>query len=114
MRISDWSSDVCSSDLLQFCVAPPFFIGAGLDAQRGQRVQVGRVDAQWPVHQLTIARPFLRLEAPVACYLVVRGSGDQRTLLVLRIAGRGGDRTSGVWGKSVAVRVDLGGSRIVK
>src|SRR3546814_17065416 len=69
MRISDWSSDVCSSDL------------------RCQRIQS------------TNARP-LRAARPAR-----KGA---------RFHPRKADRKSVVEGKSVSVRVDLGGSRIIK
>src|SRR3546814_20542475 len=69
MRISDWSSDVCSSDLI-FCVALPL-----------DRFAIGGVDAQ-KMGQLAV-------------------DGHE-------------DRKSVVEGKSVSVRVDLGGSRIIK
>src|SRR3546814_16213953 len=86
MRISDWSSDVCSSDLSR-APAPG----------RGQR-RPSPPDRRWP------------------------STGTART------AGRGGrrrgsrgsrararrDRKSVVEGKSVSVRVDLGGRRIIK
>ena len=42
---------------LQLGVASPFLFGTRLDAQGRQRVQVGRIDAQWTVHQFAIARP---------------------------------------------------------
>src|SRR3546814_8566353 len=63
MRISDWSSDVCSSDLLEHPVPDPALCPA----------------AEAPVHILPVA-----------------------------------DRKSVVSGKSVSVRVDLGGRRIIK
>src|SRR3546814_12665953 len=95
MRISDWSSDVCSSDLLADVPVegPPRLLllldcgldalalgGPGLGARRrnvaaGHRVEDG---ALVPVH-------------PVDA-----------------------DRKSVVSGKSVSVRVDLGGRRIIK
>src|SRR3546814_17312324 len=86
MRISDWSSDVCSSDL--------------------------RTD------------PTRRLDAgdPTEAVLDVPGDPADGTLPAHRPAGRGlddalgcrQDRKSVVSGKSVSVRVDLGGRRIIK
>src|SRR3546814_4565466 len=82
MRISDWSSDVCSSDLFPLDqdgglgrFAEGLKTGAGEEIERPQRR----------------GRPRL-LE------------GDRP----------GGDRKSVVKGKSVSVRVDLGGRRIMK
>src|SRR3546814_13042030 len=97
MRISDWSSDVCSSDLTD-----------GTDRRLG------------PVHPRTSVGPYRErgitgiaraqsrhvLVEPLghgALEVVVAGPGVQRP-----------DRKSVVWGKSVAVRVDLGGRRIMK
>src|SRR3546814_20310472 len=67
MRISDWSSDVCSSDL-------PFFVG--------------------PVRRVRGALPHPTCQPAVGWCA--------------------GDRKSVVEGKSVSVRVDLGGRRIIK
>src|SRR3546814_6183574 len=76
MRISDWSSDVCSSDL-----------GRRLFAALVARRQA----------------PRLRLDR-----------GRQRPALGALDGWRRGDRKSVVSGKSVSVRVDLGGRRIIK
>src|SRR3546814_17705206 len=77
MRISDWSSDVCSSDL------PGAGAAAAGDGERQAAVAPG---------------PRLRASA---------GLGHRRS-------GDAGDRKSVVSGKSVSVRVDLGGRRIIK
>src|SRR3546814_14834437 len=77
MRISDWSSDVCSSDLPD---------QGGVVAEQAHRPQSGRDRA---AHLRT---PAMRL-----------GSRQE-----------GEDRKSVVQGKSVSVRVDLGGRRLIK
>src|SRR3546814_12977964 len=91
MRISDWSSDVCSSDLEsavgQAILRPPGVrspaelrgggAAAGLPGQASHRAGVRLLSAP------------AGIEAPA-------------------------DRKSVVWGKSVSVRVDLGGRRIHK
>src|SRR3546814_12141060 len=69
MRISDWSSDVCSSDL------------SSSAAEGGRAVSV--------IADLGVEQPVERVDHEV-------------------------DRKSVVWGKSVSVRVDLGGRRIIK
>src|SRR3546814_17352475 len=74
MRISDWSSDVCSSDL---------------DTGVGAAIACG--SQKWNGN----------------CALLVRAPRKIR-----HSAGR--DRKSVVSGKSVSVRVDLGGRRIIK
>src|SRR3546814_19310063 len=79
MRISDWSSDVCSSDL-------PVPVPADLS-----RLVL--------LERATLSQP-----------AVIAGQ-----LCVLCLVARGlPDRKSVVWGKSVSVRVDLGGRRIIK
>src|SRR3546814_20806555 len=85
MRISDWSSDVCSSDLA------------------GHWQPVG-----------------FRRRGPAACHAEIGLQAVDRADMHMRrtrrqAGGRGerGARKSVVHGKSVAVRVDLGGSRII-
>src|SRR3546814_14357027 len=111
MRISDWSSDVCSSDL-----------EAGEEVGRkGTQGSLGhprrshsrapgyaepRPDASPPRH------PGVRARAD-------RGQGDPASPAGLlgiqrRFRRRSEDLKSVVSGKSVSVRVDLGGSRIVQ
>src|SRR3546814_18763714 len=107
MRISDWSSDVCSSDLFERLL---------------QRQENGR--KRLPGSGTLAARPAVRARTPVGqgagtareARLDVRAS--QRRLARSRAdrqdAQRSPDRKSVVQGKSVAVRVDLGGRRIIK
>src|SRR3546814_15946894 len=95
MRISDWSSDVCSSDL------------KGLE---------GRERRQALAHARHI-RPIFAAGKPCRGG---RGHGAAVTSQAFRVdavaeAGRRqGDRKSVVSGKSGSVRVDLGGRRILK
>src|SRR3546814_20857298 len=93
MRISDWSSDVCSSDLR----VHPWLVGreedvggrSGDDLPRQRRgPREGEDGARMPLR-----RPG-------------GGGGGQRFLQA--------DRKSVVQGKRVSVRVDLGGRRILK
>src|SRR3546814_19747121 len=74
MRISDWSSDVCSSDLFD-----------------------GVMHFEWLEENTPLRRNRHGIHEPAA-----RGKRARR------------DRKSVVWGKSVSVRVDLGGRRIIK
>src|SRR3546814_10973288 len=110
MRISDWSSDVCSSDLVRHrdlhpCArAYPGFAGRSggtqaCGAAQGDHRRAARTRIS--LH-LQSAPPFLPLPAqfPALCD---PGSGKSRD-----------DRKSVVSGKSVSVRVDLGGRRIIK
>src|SRR3546814_13326465 len=87
MRISDWSSDVCSSDL-QF------------DATNAKRV-TDAINAAIPNSASMIDGASIAIRAS--------GNGDERMRLMSKI-----DRKSVVSGKSVSVRVDLGGRRSIK
>src|SRR3546814_12521960 len=105
MRISDWSSDVCSSDL-------PF------------RPVVVNEFSRWANLQLTSAHPE---QTPPGCGATdaqkPATSGDMRATVpaaapelttAVREAAAHSDRKSVVEGKSVSVRVDHGGRRISK
>src|SRR3546814_12508768 len=83
MRISDWSSDVCSSDLIGVLSRVLLF-----------RVPPGRATDD-PDDGPT---PLTALINPV-----LEALGDERVV-----------RKSVVLGKSVSVRVDLGGRRLIK
>src|SRR3546814_16681506 len=110
MRISDWSSDVCSSDLA----------GRGRlfrNPQSGfatRRLGVGPVP---PARPPPYVRGTLRRGAGA-----VRGAGGSPPTALVRLprhsrANRilaGSDRKSSVEGKSVSVRVELGGRGILK
>src|SRR3546814_16240178 len=90
MRISDWSSDVCSSDLL-------FLTLRKLETRLlGLASELDFVD-------LEDLRGFLHLLRIVVASVVQ---------LLLEVAEA--DRKSVVSGKSVSVRVDLGGRRLIK
>src|SRR3546814_15009728 len=118
MRISDWSSDVCSSDLgatlagafvraglvdeLLLYMAPvllggdarPLFAGLGIE-QMAQRLQLQLVETRHVGDDLPLLlRPKAAQHAPEV-------GATPPTALAL-------DRTSVVGGKSVSVPVDLG------
>src|SRR3546814_12653790 len=116
MRISDWSSDVCSSDLIDQQVAeeqgerqarlsalgrPPHHPGGDADGDEKQRPGDRKDDVGGRPVRLAQARvPGLQ-----------RRPGDRRAEAP---CGQAEDRTS-VWlGKSVSVSVDHGGRRIIK
>src|SRR3546814_17976259 len=96
MRISDWSSDVCSSDLLGQQLAE-----AGVDVVQVHRSYVVNRDKVAEVAPLRDGDFRIRM----ADGSDLRGSRRFRHLL---------DRKSVVSGQSVSVRVDLGGRRIIK
>src|SRR3546814_16558502 len=111
MRISDWSSDVCSSDLqvpafvaLVHCRkhtadAAPDFENAGIPglAQSIERPCI--LDVFQPVESLERESSKLPEHERVIERAPVFGLSDRKSV---------------VWGKSVSVRVDLGGRRIIK
>src|SRR3546814_11107111 len=90
MRISDWSSDVCSSDLFK------------QEDQLLQQKRQGRLRARIRVGHAVAARS--------------RAAGRRRCghRYSQRLQGRRADRKSVVSGKSVSVRVDIGGRSIIK
>src|SRR3546814_20911505 len=102
MRISDWSSDVCSSDLSK-PIAGRLVIGWSAALLRVTSSTTGLVMS-------------LMVRSPVTFSLP---SPAVSTLVLLKVAAGNlraskKDRKSVVYGKSVSVRVDLGGRRIIK
>src|SRR3546814_18603475 len=108
MRISDWSSDVCSSDLGYAIDIHPRGKGVGTEGETGER------------HIPTIALPLdhhlVRVDiAGVGQHLFRRNDiVEVGVAMFVIVAVIEGDRKSVVWGKSVSVRVDLGGLRVIK
>src|SRR3546814_19717886 len=102
MRISDWSSDVCSSDLAA---------GVELLGRRAARHDRGA----YPRDPVGLCRQYLqRLGFPARQVLAGLSAGNDRPAgASAQRCGRG-DRKSVVSGKSVSVRVDLGGRRSIK
>src|SRR3546814_13684438 len=90
MRISDWSSDVCSSDL------------------RRARQATESASNSMTTSSATASAPMMRLPANGGRFARVTSWCRQTTALSCSI-----DRKSVVEGKSVSVRVDLGGRRIM-
>src|SRR3546814_16466458 len=97
MRISDWSSDVCSSDL------PPRCDMIAISAHKVHGPK--GIGALW-------------LRDDVALTPVIHGGGQEGGLrsgtLSPALCAGFGDRKSVGEGKSVSVRVDLGGRRSIK
>src|SRR3546814_11915166 len=91
MRISDWSSDVCSSDLVEW-----------LEAHfRAQVFPIVTPQALDPAHPF----PFIPNRGSGVMFDLVRLSDSEPV--------RELDRKSVVKGKSVSGRVDIGGRRII-
>src|SRR3546814_16952280 len=97
MRISDWSSDVCSSDLpLRGDVVRRGFGGEHRDVGAG----VGP-EGDGPERRLHMAA-------------TLPAGRDAIAQVDRAVRRRAGDRKSVVEGKRVSVRVDLGGRRLIK
>src|SRR3546814_20069629 len=92
MRISDWSSDVCSSDLFEYVCGTSGKAG-NLNGRivEGGNPHEGRRSKEYPLPPLTTTLSAQLFEK------------DPREV----------DRKSVVKGKSVSVSVDLGGRRII-
>src|SRR3546814_12942897 len=133
MRISDWSSDVCSSDLepprwrlwlrrtlrwglgLAVVALVALGVAVGIAVQRmpsfeelkkspaGQTIRVRAADG-------TV---FLSLGPNYGRWLTLRATPQVMQDAMAAVADRR-DRQSVVEGKSVSVRVDVGGGRIIK
>src|SRR3546814_11195761 len=121
MRISDWSSDVCSSDLVE---SNEFLIFAGLAEQRLGDIDTQRAERRIPVDANADRQPWLPTET-VEVFGErsdrVRISGVRRAARAcapecIGIACQAGReaRKRVVQGKGGCVRVDSGGSRTRK
>src|SRR3546814_17344937 len=102
MRISDWSSDVCSSDL------------GGLRRRCGARPWQGKAPPAAPHGRsqgLRLLSPFPNC-SQANQPLPISSHSDPPYLKGLNTPQR--DRTCEVRGKSVSVRVGFGGRRIIK
>src|SRR3546814_5255829 len=100
MRISDWSSDVCSSDLP----------GERRMAEHGGR-HAGIVDRARIVPEQRIGKG---MPLPDRHRRQLHPVGDVAHRIDALATGAAIDRKSVAVGKSVSVRVDFGGSRIIK
>src|SRR3546814_18480005 len=101
MRMSDWSSDVCSSDL-----GPP---------RRFEPPACGRVTNA--AKAAVVSGPAAGLWRVFHCPPLATGSrksAQPLCLVPLPLKRSDPDRKSGREGKSVYVRVDLGGRRLLK
>src|SRR3546814_12397998 len=105
MRISDWSSDVCSSDLLQ-AVAGEKDLMVGIALSGGAQPSLSRLDIG---PQISARLPIGKGHARLALEWRQRIAGRARPPSGLAVL----DRKRVVAGKSVTVRVDLGGRRII-
>src|SRR3546814_20408818 len=100
MRISDWSSDVCSSDL-QRCARSCVKLSS-------QRLLLTRSHFVFPADRILDVGPD-PCRFGIGAGQLSNEFGHRRVGVVVALAK---DRKSGVSGKSVSGRVDLGGRRI--
>src|SRR3546814_13972985 len=115
MRISDWSSDVCSSDLAAALPAPRRDGGRGWSFGREELHGDRRHDCACAGrHALRLSRGVPDLAARCHDVTRCRSGGNYSRLARGHGGGSGRDRKSVVSGKSVSVRVDLGCCRIIK
>src|SRR3546814_11573104 len=124
MRISDWSSDVCSSDLahkfgsqdqaLDALVAAVDFLRI---AGQPDRLDHGALPQRLP-GALTFRSLIVMTLSPSARTFPAESRTSTKSaaaaFAAASAAGSHSDRKSVVEGKSVLVRVDLGGGRIIK
>src|SRR3546814_14697349 len=106
MRISDWSSDVCSSDLL---------------VQSKQAVDIIVMSQEVSRKRLSLVQPAVLggdglklLDECVGWQIARHAYCPVIEYVNTPLDGNVQDRKSVVSGKSVSVRVDLGGRRIIK
>src|SRR3546814_11506146 len=95
LRISDWSSDLCSSDLLMVTLLP-----------KGDRSRASHDIA------VDLRAMLLKIDLPAGASIKVVETPPGPPALATLLAEI--DRTSGGSGKSVSVREDLAGRRIIK
>src|SRR3546814_12011219 len=108
MRISDWSSDVCSSDLLLLVSA---LVAQEAGRALGHRLAQMAVAQRLPVlegEQRGVRNDLFEFAEPARSDRAADPK-QQRALFSVRDAP--GDRKSVVEGKSVSVRCSLGGGR---
>src|SRR3546814_16333387 len=110
MRISDWSSDVCSSDLAD---ADEQLAAAVLVEEDDARIELARLREQ-AIERHGLSRTRRADDREIAEITLVKVEEIRPCRGRLEQGDRIADRKSVVEGKGVSVRVDLGGRRIIK
>src|SRR3546814_15970195 len=107
MRISDWSSDVCSSDLALFGLHGAM-VADGYDDCEGDLLRRAR--------EIVGPDTVIGAEPDPHCHLTATMTQAADFLVCFKEYPHTDilDRKSVVWGNSVSVAVDLGGRRIIK
>src|SRR3546814_20806694 len=124
MRISDWSSDVCSSDLADIAAAYKLTSkSARSDALNAARAKAKEAFAsEDPQMQMVAIKQVKKLEAEIVRSAILKdgqridGRNTKQISPIEAIVGflPRTDRKSVVKGKSHAVKVDLGVARIIQ
>src|SRR3546814_13168761 len=117
MRISDWSSDVCSSDLAKPLLIPYGRLAGHLPSISAGTVLAGEVPQELLQGRIIVVGATasgLASRYSMSMGTVMPGIKIQAHILQGLLDKQMIDRKSVVSGKSVSVRVDLGGRRIIK
>src|SRR3546814_18762306 len=116
MRISDWSSDVCSSDLQESRPGARCWMLDRRKAGRGHATHGARLSALGLRGWYTGGRLRRRHYAvsPGGWRRTLQKSASAQIVVHRFHSGWQADRKSGVWGKSVSVRVNFGCRRYLK
>src|SRR3546814_17926362 len=121
MRISDLSLDVCSSDLLTCCAARIAFGRASLIWSCPTRLSHLRLPIHQPTQRQIVQKPLAEARPFRSKTEKICGQQQCSAAAVFETENcrsasdhRQRDRKSVGWGKSVSVRVDLGGRCIIK
>src|SRR3546814_15756283 len=112
MRISDWSSDVCSSDLSEERTARDY--GSAETAQKRWKDVWAAGQGIEAIHSVAAVSDIVDDIEAGYWHSVERLNGIAVARRPAQVASGTEDRKSVVWGKSVSVRVDLGGRRLIK
>src|SRR3546814_11345235 len=126
MRISDWSSDVCASDLhIEYAIGQAGLLEQTCDQQRWRGVAFGGLEHEAVAagqrhrehphryHAREVERGDAGTHAERGIPVVgVDVAADVHRVLALEQMRE--DRKSVVWGRSVSVRVDIGGRLTIK
>src|SRR3546814_11433061 len=109
MRISDWSSDVCSADLVR----------EGERARRHAALLRGLSQGEQGLHGVgnyhyRVVHPSLHHLSPSAVFAQMGMRKIRLSMTTAALPSRSLDRKSAVQGQRVSVRVDLGGGRNIK
>src|SRR3546814_19771708 len=112
MRISDWSSDVCSSDLVEAALHRGESFGDAVDHLCTQEIVIAEMrGGAIPQHAAAVAVEDVGSVHGGACAAasILRHVGKGGLVGATRVSGWGVDRRSVVAGTRGAVRVDIGG-----